>query len=53
MAQSTKDSNGGKTHKSKAKDTGGHSGKASAKGKAGDKSPTGSPRHGEKKSTPH
>jgi hypothetical protein len=56
MPQSTKDSQGGKTHsRKKAHSSGAVSDKAAASKSAGRsaKSPTGPNKHGEKKTTPH
>ena len=54
MPQSTKDSNGGKTHAKKQTKSGGNATEASVKKAAakGGNSPTGPARHGEKKTTP-
>jgi hypothetical protein len=56
MPQSTKDNQGGKTHSKKTSHAKGTvSDKAAAKSSGGRSanSPTGSHKHGEKKSTPH
>ena len=54
MPQSTKDSNGGKTHAKTQTKSAGSASKAAVKKSAdkGANSPTGPARHGEKKTTP-